>query len=204
MEKKSEERNILSKFINRVSLEAKILSVENAQQVYPTYNGENPDFIIQIANFVIGVELFELNLNRSPQLAGHAALSGRQAVNLPHLEAGRRNFYNSLEALEADIRKGNRRLKPQDLIQEVIDERLKEKMTKVREYVTSDIWLIGYANHISFQVGLVQNIIRDNAVELLKKRAEELSKDVSNFKRFYLFETETSSKDVIIELYNRC
>ena len=58
--KKDREKIILDRFLKIQNQKFSILSEKEAKEIYPQYNGENPDCIISDGEEYIGVELFSL------------------------------------------------------------------------------------------------------------------------------------------------
>jgi len=194
MDKKDRERKILLSCQKASGLAFTILTETETKQVFSKYTGENPDFVIQIGGRSIGVELFELNKTRSE-------LAPAGCCNIPHAASKRPTEFVSLKDAETYLKNNlERGLLPQDDIEQVCLERISEKIKKLDLYVAQEIWLIGYANNICHQTGMVQNVIEDEIVKVLQTSVLSKINVPDRIKKIFLFETGTGTKDFIIDL----
>ncbi|MCK5708601.1 MAG: hypothetical protein KAI43_13215 [Candidatus Aureabacteria bacterium] len=205
--KKKEELLVLQRFKTDSKLNFAILEFEEANKLFSAFNNENPDFIIKYNNKMIGVELFKLYLTKSNPPIEYAH---KTYVNQEHKRAEHPDKFESLEELEIQLKKEVADLEAYPFIQEddisnIIQERLTEKLKVLHLYVTNSIWLIGYANQLN-QIGLVEDISRDNTKLALSKEISNLLNKYPQHKKrienLYLFEYGTNTVSYTFE-YNK-
>lgn len=89
--KKDHEESILKDFQRTCKYKFTVLNTNDAQKVFPEYNGENPDFIVQTNDGTcIGIELFRLSAQDKP-IKGP---DGKLYKNLPHLTGENKEAFN--------------------------------------------------------------------------------------------------------------
>ena len=66
--KKDKEKSILRSYRNNSTNIFEILELCKAKEQFPSYTGENPDFIIKTNNEFIGVELFRRIPGSGPEM----------------------------------------------------------------------------------------------------------------------------------------
>ncbi len=194
MDKKDDEKRILSCFQKASGLGFTILTETEAKKVFPNYTVENPDFVIQIGGRFIGVELFELNKTRS-----EFAPTG--CCNIPHAASKRPTEFTCLKDAEAYLKSNlDRELLPQEDVEQVCLERISEKIKKLNLYAPQKIWLLGYASNISHQTRMVQNVIEDEIAQLLRTSVLSRINVPDRIEKIFLFETGTGINDFIVDL----
>ena len=168
MNKKESERKILNDFIKASKWGIDVLDTSAAQQLFPRYDEENPDFIVCFQGEHIGIELSEMCLTESPITWG-----GKTFKNLKHKgnkEDGFSDTFETLEALQEYFKKWNPETCPpkeQDNITSILEERIREKSMKINRYVTRDNWFLFY-NVIGDQDGMVADVFDDRIEEKMK------------------------------------
>lgn len=180
--KKEKELLVVDLFIEEYNSSISILTTEEAQKIFPKYNGENPDFIVRINEELIGVELFELTPDK---------------------------FYTGIEGIQNNAHfaktKGKHELIEIPDITDASIGQINKKMKKLNNYITTKIWLLGYAfefyNNVAlkcavddglgeFIQGILKNITLDQRVEkifLFERRAENILIDLLNPDSYKLF-----------------
>lgn len=118
--KKNDELFVLKCFLDCYDETIQILSLQEAQIIFPNYTGENPDFIIKANSEYIGVELFEL----TPDF----------------YSTGKKNIQNNAHFSKVYTKD----LIPIPYITEVASSQINKKIKKLDNYVTSNNWLLGY------------------------------------------------------------
>lgn len=200
-DKKIKEETIILEFQKESQLNFQILNTEEAKSKFKNYNGENPDFIILKDSNYIGVELFQLSLDRSRQLEGKFDEEGNQFINLPHRDSKIPNIINNIDEESQNYSECIKKygLAPQDPIDDAIMQRISDKILKLDLYVTPKIWLLGYATEISYQTGMIGNIFKDG-IDDIKKFIFEGIDIPDKVEKIFLFETGTSSKNYLVTI----
>ena len=156
MGNKNEEIEILENFISEYDKGIKILTTTEAKSVYPKYNQENPDFIIKCNNEYVGIELFELVSSHNTTL-----LKSREEEKLNIKQ--QHHLLNHREKLKTNLLYENEQL----LV--VVVEQINRKIeNKLKNYVNTKIWLLGYANKI-FNFKLLDTALEDYNHDFIRK-----------------------------------
>ncbi len=149
---KQEEKIVLNKFRNVFDRSINILSKEEANSIYPNYNGENPDCIIKFKSEIIGIELFELIKTNNENLLMSKEEKEHGIKNIKHLTIIREQLGTNLLYVNEDL-------------PEVAIERINDKIqNKLKNYIPEKIWLLGYLNQ-QFNFALLKSEIDDGTIE---------------------------------------
>ncbi len=174
MGNKKEEIEVLSSFVSSYDNKIIILSTEDAKLIYPNYNKENPDFIIESNYKHIGIELFELASTFNPNLLKSKEEEKLNIKNQHHLK-------NKRDKLETKLLYENEELL------NVALERINDKIeNKLHNYVADKIWLLGYANK-EFNFKLLDTAIEDYTAEFIKNYIRDNSTYSKRIEKIFLF-----------------
>ena len=192
--KKDREKIILDRFLKIQNQKFSILSEKEAKEIYPQYNGENPDCIISDGEEYIGVELFSLIL-------ANTAGVNPPFVNLAHR---RTRFPGIINDLNTDVKAHLDALKQyglakQDNIRDILLQEIPDKVGKLPLYCGNKIWLLGYADE-TYQVKMVKRIEEDHMAEDLRALVFNKIAVPDRIERIILFETEISPNEHIFYL----
>ncbi len=201
--KKTEEKQLLEKFKKTSGLNFDILETDQAMTIFPSYTGENPDFIINLNGSHIGVDLFRLCLTKSPQAIGYG---GKEYINQMQKKNEHPNEFKSLKDLEENIKQRKEhpelyRLTRQDDPSDIVRERLSQKVNKVKNYVTPKNWLLGFVDQF-FNMCLIENIAKDGEEQYYQSLIKDIVCREVRIERVILFETGTGPEDKIFEYIN--
>lgn len=201
--KKIEEKQLLEKFKKTSGLNFDILETDQARTIFPSYTGENPDFIINLNGCQIGVDLFMLCLTKSPQAIGYG---GKEYINQMQKKNEHPNKFKSLEELEENIKQRKEQPEIYQLTRhddpfDIVRERLSQKVNKVKNYVTPKNWLLGFVDQF-FNMCLVENIAKDGEEQYYQSLIKDIVCREVRIERVILFETGTGPEDKIFEYIN--
>ncbi len=162
LNKKIKERNILTNFISTYkekidrNVKFKILDIKEAKILFPKYNGENPDFVIEYNGKHVGIEIFALISTRFP--SNYLNLTGKEdAMNVAHLNSHTRELIVTEELVPVAL------------------EKINDKFKKLDHYVCYPIWLIGYVQ-VPYNIGILSSTFQDKIHNAIR---EEILKGIS-------------------------
>jgi len=182
--KKDDEIKILKKFINKSGMNIQILSYLDAVKEFPSYNNENPDFIIRLEDEIIGIELFKLISNKFVPGLLSVEEQKLNIINLAHLK-------NKREKLNTNL------LYENDDLGNVAVEMINAKKDKINLYITDKIWLIGYANE-KYNFNLIKTVIEDDELSNVCKHIRSNIFVNDRIQHLYLF--QCYAEEIIIEI----
>jgi len=102
MNKKDKEKSIIESYKKNSKANFEILEIDKAREIFPSYTGENPDFIIKAGNEFIGVELFMLCLNKSKI---DLSINGNKFTNQMHKNSIYSKSFNSIDEAQELLKK---------------------------------------------------------------------------------------------------
>ncbi len=180
-EKKIMELNVLCDFQRSVAQKYKFetVSEEEAKDIFPNYNNENPDFVIKYENTYKGVELTELISSSNTDIKEK---TGRK--NLSH-------YYNTKKQ-----GKFSKYLFKSDDLYSTFIEAYQRKLVKRKNYVTPKTWFLAYATQ-PFNRHLIKYAQEDNILELLKTSIETALNNDNSFEKIFVY---TSFQDFIWQI----
>ena len=192
---KKEEKLILEEYKKISSFDFEILELNQAQKVFSLYTGENPDFIIKVGENYVGVELFMLCLDESKV---DLSFDEKKYVNRMQKNAALPKKFNSIEKAQEMLKNNPRAfaLTRQDDSADIIKERIKQKLTKIKHYVTSKNWLLAYADE-DFNLGLVRNIFADKEEQSYKSFIEQIIASATGIEKVILFEPNSPKEKTL-------
>ena len=186
-EKKTKEKRIIATFLKSNSLDFELLELAEAQSIFPIYTGENPDVIVFNGKEYVGIELFTLSLKKSRKVNPEFKNFHHRQNQFPQ----KINNHNLGAHTDALHRYG---LASHDNLEEILLERISEKIDLLSRYCTEKVWFIGHATEIAHQTGLVEEIMEDGIEENLKKSFLSKISIPPRVEKIILFETGTSEK----------
>lgn len=199
MDKKDKEKSILENYKKNLNGNFEILELNQAKEIFPSYTGENPDFIIKVKDKFIGVELFRLCLNKSKV---DLSIDGNKFTNQMHKNSAYLKSFNSIEKAQELLKTCPEAFSPtrQDDSGDLIREGIKHKIPKSKNYITTKNWLIAYADE-DFNQGVVDNIFQDGEQKSYESFVKQIISSVPDIEKVILFEPN-SKKQKIFEIIN--
>ncbi|MDP2886059.1 MAG: hypothetical protein Q8P51_13685 [Ignavibacteria bacterium] len=190
-QKKESEKLVLKKFIRAYKEQIdsnssfRVLDIDDAKSVFPSYNGENPDFVVSLDGKHIAIELVRLmkkHVDSSHKIPFEEKIDIKTAA---HLYSKRKE--NKTEILS----------QMESLAEAAIDQLNHKIRTKLDNYIKCPIWLVAYASD-PYNLFILSPYFEDR---IEKEIASFISKNILDDTRFdEIWLSEFSSQDYLLRI----
>lgn len=185
MTKREKEEEILAKFLHLYDKSISPILPEECKLVFPTYNSENPDFIIKNKDMIIGFELVEL----IPNQQRFVLLDKEDKVirNNAHLRKKKSDTSMLFEV--------------PDLVPVVL-EKINEKIDKSKNYVTTENWLLAYSTYPNSLL-MLRSAIDDNIIDTCINSIYAQIDNWRSFSKVFIYEDSGTSYIIEMDIPNK-